>query len=351
MQRPWWVGCALALVACGRIAQGTDEVGSSNDPLDCTYGKIASVPGLPLSVASTGKTIFVVSYDVAGDVGDLRAITSDGAVHVIEKDDVATGMVVSGSSLVVNRRNYDQQQQFLSATVDVVDPTFTISQLDSTNASVLDVDALIGDGLGNAYWDRESAGTTPNEPAVGASVSLEKYTGNSVATISGPTSWGAALVTDGTDYYGIIGHSSSFVISRLAVGNTPELVLANDNISSQSLVVGVDDTDVVYFDDWGTTWAVEKNGQGTPRQIADLSFMEIVSPILHDHHLYWAQQNADGTSTLSRVSTSGSGTVEIVATESGPVPALAVDACGVVYVATDSASPGLSAASIFRAKF
>lgn len=74
MRRILLLVAPLLLAACGRILQGgPDDVGTNASGIDCVYGKIASVPGLPLGIASTGKTIFVVSADVGGVTGDLNA--------------------------------------------------------------------------------------------------------------------------------------------------------------------------------------------------------------------------------------------------------------------------------------
>ena len=361
MQKLWWVSCALALVACGRIAQGTnDDVGSSTAGLDCTYGKIASVPGLPLSLASTGKSIFIVSYDVGGEIGDLRAVTSDGAVHLLARDNAAVGMIPTGSSLVFSRRTVDQQQNLLGETIDIVDENFAISQLDTTTDSIAKVDSLIGDGRGGVVWRRWAKGNSPDDPSVLGSVSLEKFTGGSVVTIAGNSdaSWPNDIVTDGTDYYGLVAPQdpSAYgnVVGRIGIGTTPELILVGNTANQIRLfqsVVGVDDTNVVYLT-YGTpgadAWAVPKNG-GTPLEIAALATGGN-APVLYDHHLYWAQQNGDDTYSVSRVATAAGSVVEKIATQSASIAAITVDACGVVYAVTDSAAPGTTAATIYRSK-
>ncbi len=144
-------------------------------------------------------------------------------------------------------------------------------------------------------------------------------------------------------------NSYSPVVGRVAIGATPELVLVddtNDDYDFFRAVVGVDDDNVVYLAGSLDAWAVPKNG-GTPVFIAAGTLQN--SPVLYDHHIYWVQQNADGTNTVSRAATSG-GVVEKLATESGTIGGIAVDACGVSYAVTDSYAPGTTGSSIYRVK-
>jgi hypothetical protein len=355
MRSAFLVFAALSLAGCFRIAQGgpEDGTGTSASPVDCVYGKIASVPGLPLGIASTGKTVFVVSADVGGVIGDLRAITSDGAVHLVVQDNAYVGMAVFGSTLAFNRRIFDQQQNFLSATVELVNSDFTTTTIDSTNANVAQVDSLASDGT-SLYWYRWAPPSNPFEAANTGTPTIAKYDSGSTTIDSLDPSVVSpqGLVTDGTNFFSVFNLPDSFeVVGKLPVdGSSPVVLGPNDDGHSlpASSVVGVDDTNVVYLSGGADAWAVPKNGGAATPIASDEALTN--SAVLYDHHLYWSDQNPDGSGSILRVSTSGVGTEPVVSSTT-PIPALASDSCGVVYATTDSANPGASATSIYRVKF
>ncbi len=353
MRSAFLVCAAFSLAGCFRIAQGgpEDGTGTSASPVDCVYGKIASVPGLPLGIASTGKTVFVVSADVGGVIGDLRAITSDGDAHLVVKDNAYIGMAVFGSTLAFNRRMFDPQQNFLSATVEIVNSDFTTTTIDSTNANVAQVDSLASDGT-SLYWYRWAPPTNSFEAVNDGTPTIAKYENGSTTVdwLNADALSPQGLVTDGTDFFSVFNLPNDFgIVGQLPVnGGSPVVLATNENSFPVASVIGVDDTNVVYLSDGYDALVVPKNGGRSTPIASDHALTN--SPVLYDHHLYWSDQNADGSGSISRVSTSGGG-VETVASSTAPIPVLTSDACGVVYATTDSADPGMSATSVYRVKF
>jgi hypothetical protein len=340
---------AFSLAGCFRIAQGgPDDVGTNASGVDCVYGKIASVPGLPLGIASTGKTIFVVSSDVGGVIGDLTAITSDGSTHRIVVSNAYIGMAALGSSLAFNRRQFDRENNFVSATVELVNPDLSTTTIDATSSEVAQVDSLTTDGT-SLYWYRWAPSSDSFDTGIYGTPTIAKYDGKSISTTTfEATTPPQGLVTDGADFFWINDDYQALGIDELPVAGGSLVVLSQGEgqLPFESMI-GVDETNVIAQGS-GSVWAIPKNGS-TPTQITSGTAFGS-TPVLYDHDLVWAVQNADGTGSVSHVSTSG-GAVETVASSKSPIPIVTTDACGVVYATTDSADPGLTAASIFRAEF
>lgn len=350
---------AFFLAACGSRTP-LDVAGSSTDtsggsptgtPTNCVYGKLGSVRGLPLGLASTGNTVFVVSADVGGVIGDLNAITSDGAIHPVVKGNAFIGMATYASTIAFNRRMFDNEQNLLSATVEIVNSDFSTTQIDSTNTNVAQVDSLATDGT-SLYWYRWPPSTDPFDTPNYGTPSIVKYDGGSITSTPLTTVTEQDLVTDGVDSFTAsndISGSGSAEISASPLDGGPTVTLAQlqDDYYFVINVVGVDDTSVVVVTD-SKAWTIPKNG-GAPTQIvSDMAFDN--ATVLQNHRLIWNVQNPDGSGSISSVSTAG-GAIETVASSTSSIPVLTADACGVVYATTDSSAPGTTAASVYRAKF
>jgi hypothetical protein len=347
---------AFFVAACGSRTP-LDTVSSSETgatptrtPTNCVYGKLGNVRGLPLGLASTGDTVFVVSADVGGVIGDLNAIASDGVVHLVVKGNAYIGMTTFGSTIAFNRRSFDDVQNFLGATVEIVNSDFSTTQIDATSANVAQLDSLTTDGT-SIYWYRWPPSSDPLDPTNYGIPAIAKYDGGSFTTLSiDPTSsTPQGLVTDGTNFFSVFldaANGGGYVVGTLPVDGEPARALAESPIAAPeySTVVGVDDANVIAIRG-NDAWAIPKSG-GTAIGLVSNQTTED-SPNLYQHHFIWAQENADGSGSISSVSTSG-GTIATIATTASSIPIVTTDACGVVYATTDSSAPGTTAASIYR---
>lgn len=256
-------------------------------------------------------------------------------------------MTVYGSTIAFNRRTFDNVQNFLGATVQIVNADFSTTTIDSTNANVVQLDSLTTDGT-SLYWYRWTPPDPANYTGFYGIPTIAKYDGTSItATKFDAPITPQGLATDGADFFWAYVYQGDGIDELPVTGGSP--VALNEGVSQLAFenVIGVDETNVIALVP-GSAWAIPKNGSAPTRITDGAAFGS--TPVLYDHHLVWAVQNADGSGSVSRVSTSG-GVIETVASSKNAIPISTADACGVVYATTDSAEPGSTATSIFRAKF
>ncbi len=344
------VGCALSLLACGRIEQGDEDDSVAATPVDCVYGPIATTSGPIGQLASAGGTLFVVNGSFAVSVSrtpptfSLSAIAKDGTVSAVSAvPNPSDGVVPIGASLAFITRTLDDEGRTTTATLSLLNSNQTVTTVDSftQGGPTYQINSPATDAAGSLYWYRwnKNPGKSPVEI-------MKRAPDGSITSQSPDPSFAmlGSLVTDGTNMFANAVTTNGEVFGRLALDGADALTIATSPSGQSSYgPLGFDDDDHLVYADWSPAsiriFAISKNG-GASAQLASTSWLG--SEAIRDHHFYWT----DG-STITRVKTEGEPIMKIIATPSDPIETLTTDACGVVYATSDSSG----ASSIYRAQF